>query len=94
MARVKSLRSRATKDHIEELRERALMGYIHGYISRRRMERLMGLCDAFEREAFIPQREATREINEEAAFDGYGLTKKVRRAMLKIAGRHKNDKGA
>jgi hypothetical protein len=78
------LRSRKTKDHVEELRIRSMYGYIYGYISRRRMDRLLAICDAFEREAFLPDRAAQVEINEEAKLDGGVLTKQVRRAMLKV----------
>lgn len=89
MGRVRSLRSRATKDCIEDLRLRTMSAYGYGYISRRRMELLLAITDAFEREAFIPGRDAIREINEEASQEGETLTKQARRAMMGVlAGTH------
>lgn len=84
MARHKSLRTRVTKDYIEELRIRSIYGYINGVISRRRMERMLALMDAFEREAFLPERELLKEMNEEAAVDGKPLTRQSRRAMMRV----------
>lgn len=84
MARYKSLRSRATKDSLEDLRLRAMYAYTNGVISRRRMDLLLGLCDAYEREALLPQSLTKAEAQQEAAMLGGALTKQARRAMLSV----------
>lgn len=93
MARYKSLRTRVTKDIINDLRERVAEAYSHKYIARRRMDLLMGILDLFEREAFLPHRYTEKEKKEEAVFDETLLTRKPVNGKVAKAGNTKPKRG-
>jgi len=82
MGRVKTLRTRACKDSIEDLRERVMTDYRRGNISRRRMELLVAILDTFERESNMPARFLEKEVYQEAAFDKGVLTPKRGRGKV------------